>query len=465
MKICANCGATLQDNAVFCIACNCREFKPYVMPDLNAPEPEKPRIEYDQYGRPIGRQYEQPEYEQPHFTEGFSDGFSDSFHDPFGDSYSETADYPQYLEQYSPNARQYQQQYEQPQVQQYQQQYEQPQVQQYQQQYEQPQVQQYQQQYEQPQVQQYQQQYEQPQVQQYQQQYEQPQVQQYQQQYEQPQVQQYQQQYEQPQVQQYQQQYEQPQVQQYQQQYEQPQVQQYQQQYEQPQVQQYQQQYEQPQEQPYQQQYEQPQERPFKQKRVRKTENEPQPEPEVEKQPESVQQEPPKPVFDSKNFVYEKKETSEEEAANKQLPKSLKGIIANLQNTRDFTANYNAQDFAAHKTQCILASLGITFWVPYVACRDSQSSRFYANQGLLTLIMEIVFGFIFSLFGNIINTAFMVNTYDGGYQLSFAGWIVSIIVAAIVFAIPAFVIVTSIMNIRAGKIKEIPFLGKLRLIP
>ena len=405
MKICANCGATLQDNAVFCIACNCREFKPYVMPDLNAPEPEKPRIEYDQYGRPIGRQYEQPEYEQPHFTEGFSDGFSDSFHDPFGDSYSETADYPQYLEQYSPNARQYQQQYEQPQVQQYQQQYEQPQVQQYQQQYEQPQVQQYQQQYEQPQVQQYQQQYEQPQVQQYQQQYEQPQVQQYQQQYEQPQ------------------------------------------------------------EQPYQQQYEQPQERPFKQKRVRKTENEPQPEPEVEKQPESVQQEPPKPVFDSKNFVYEKKETSEEEAANKQLPKSLKGIIANLQNTRDFTANYNAQDFAAHKTQCILASLGITFWVPYVACRDSQSSRFYANQGLLTLIMEIVFGFIFSLFGNIINTAFMVNTYDGGYQLSFAGWIVSIIVAAIVFAIPAFVIVTSIMNIRAGKIKEIPFLGKLRLIP
>ena len=147
------------------------------------------------------------------------------------------------------------------------------------------------------------------------------------------------------------------------------------------------------------------------------------------------------------------------------MPKSLKGIIAELQNTRDFTANYNARDFAAHKTQCILASLGITFWVPYVACRNSQSSRFYANQGLLTLLMEIVFGFVFSLFGNIINTAFMVNTYDGGYQLSIAGWIVSIIVAVIVFAIPVFVVVTSIMNIRAGKIKEIPFLGKLRLIP
>ncbi len=398
MKLCANCGATLQDNAVFCIACNCREFRPYVMPDLDAPEPDKPHIEYDQYGRPIGQEYQQPEYEQPHFTEGFSDGFSDSFHDPFSDSYSESANHPQYIEQYTPQT---QQQYGQPQIQQYQPQYEQPQAQQYQPQYGQPQAQQYQPQYEQPQAQQYQPQYEQ-----------QPQAQQYQPQYGQPQAQQYQPQYEQ-----------QPQAQQYQ-----PQAQQYQQQSEQPQAQQ----------------YEQP-----------KVKN---------KQAETIQQEPPKPVFDSKNFVFEKKEEPEKTEEAKKMPKNLKEIIAELRDTRDFTGNYNAQDFAAHKVQCILASLGITFWVPYVSCKNSQSSRFYANQGFLTLILEIVFGLIFSLFANIISIGFVENTFDG-YRLSLAGWIVGLIVAAIVFAIPLFVIVTSIMNIRAGKIKEIPFLGKLRILP
>ena len=73
MKICASCGASLPDGAAFCISCGSKEFTNPVMPDLNAPEEEKPKIEYDQYGRPIGQQYQQPEYEQPHFAVGFED--------------------------------------------------------------------------------------------------------------------------------------------------------------------------------------------------------------------------------------------------------------------------------------------------------------------------------------------------------------------------------------------------------
>ncbi len=503
MKLCAKCGATLQDNAVFCISCNSREFVPYVMPDLDAPEPDKPHIEYDQYGRPIGQEYTQPEFEQPHFTEGISDGISDSFpgsfHDPFGDSYSEAANYPQYIEQYNaqsqpvqqqfgnpltqpfgqqyeqPQAQSYGQQYGQPQAQPYGQQYGQPQAQSYGQQYEQPQAQSYGQQYEQPQAQSYGQQYGQPQAQSYGQQYEQPQAQSYGQQYGQPQAQSYGQQYEQPQAQSYGQQYEQPQAQSYGQQYEQPQAQPYEQQYEQPQAQSYGQQYEQPQAQSYEQQHEQPQVQPAQDKRQSRVRDKqrkkpaapPPKETEADVQPAPEQTEPPKPVFDSKNFVYEKKEVTEEnpEENKKATPKSFKEFIAALQDTRDFTNNYNAQDFAEHKSQCILASLGITFWIPYVLCKDSKSSRFYANQGFLTLLLEIVFGLIYWLFSNLISIGFVENTFEGGYQLSFAGWIVGIIIAAIVFAIPIFVIVTSIMNIRSGKIKEIPFLGKFRVLP
>ena len=129
MKICASCGASLPDGAAFCIGCGSKEFTKPVMPDLDAPEEEKPKIEYDQYGRPIGQQYSQPEYEQPHFSE--------SYEDPYQAQYSDQVDHPQFLEGYQ-QPQQYQQpmygqpqQYQQPmygQPQQYQQpMYEQPQ--------------------------------------------------------------------------------------------------------------------------------------------------------------------------------------------------------------------------------------------------------------------------------------------------------------------------------------------------
>ena len=143
MKVCASCGASLPDGAAFCIGCGSKEFVSETLPDLNAPQPEKPKIEYDQYGRPIGQEYAQSQYEEPRFSESFDD-YSQS-------SYSQESDYPQYIEQYS---EQMSQQYQQPQ---YGQQYQQPYQPQYQQPYQQPQ---YEPQYQQPQYEQ--QQYEQP---------------------------------------------------------------------------------------------------------------------------------------------------------------------------------------------------------------------------------------------------------------------------------------------------------------
>ena len=170
------------------------------------------------------------------------------------------------------------------------------------------------------------------------------------------------------------------------------------------------------------------------------------------------------PSFDPTKFVFEKKEeTEEDEEQKKENPTTLKGWIEKFQDTKDYTHNYDQNDFAAHRKHCILAALGITFWVPYAFCSNSLSSRFYANQGLLTLIVEIIFGSIYALFANIISIAFVENTFDG-YRLSIAGWIVGIIVTALCFAIPVFIIYTNIKNIKAGKVKDIPFIGQIRLI-
>ena len=419
MKICASCGASLPDGAVFCTICNSTEFRSEVMPNLNGPKKEKPKIEYDQYGRPIGQNYQQPEPAQPTvFPELTNMGYGSGYNNDYSNEYSQQFQQPQYIEQYSGYQQQnqyggYQQQnqyggYQQPnQYGGYQQQNQYGGYQQ------------------QSQYSGYQQQN---QYGGYQQQPAQPEY-----------TGTYQQQPAQPEY-----------TETYQQQPAQPEY-----------TETYQQQPAQPE---YTETYQQPS-KPFSAESAPQQDNEPE-----EEEPEAPKAKPMEnhSSFDSTKFVFKKKddeegEGEEGEEQKQENPTTLKGWIEKFQDTKDYTHNYDANDFAAHKTQCILAALGITFWVPYAFCSNSLSSRFYANQGLLTFIVELIFGSIYALFANIISIAFVENTFEG-YRLSIAGWIIGFLVTVLCFAVPVFIVYTSITNIKAGKVKDIPFIGKIRLV-
>ena len=391
MKVCASCGASLPDGAAFCIACGSKEFKSEFMPDLDAPQPEKPKIEYDQYGRPIGQQFAQQQYEQPHFSESYEDQYEQKF--------SDQVDHPQFLEGYQSSGYSQSQSYDTPQY-----------------------IEGYQPQY----SQQYQQ-YQQPAYddsQQYQQRSVYEQSQQYQQQPVYEQSQQYQQQpaYEQPQ--QYQQQpvYEQPQ--QYQQQpvYEEPQ------QYQQPVV----------------------------------PEPEPDPKP-VEKEfdpYEAAKENSNKvdPHEAAKNFKFEKKEPSEQQEEIPENPKNLKEYIAYFRNTDDHTNEYDPYKFSEKKSICRLTVLGPTFWLPFVAAKDSASARFYANQGLLVFIVELIL-----LIPEVIFTTIVGIGFSLGAQI-IVGLVIDVILTLIIYSVPIFMIASAWKDMNEGKIKDIPFIGKLRII-
>ncbi|NLV17163.1 MAG: hypothetical protein GXY50_08160 [Syntrophomonadaceae bacterium] len=83
----------------------------------------------------------------------------------------------------------------------------------------------------------------------------------------------------------------------------------------------------------------------------------------------------------------------------------------------------------------------ILFFLPLLASPDSQYGKFHANQGLLLLIFSFGGSLILSL-------------------IPIVGWILlpffSIVV--LVFA------VIGILNGLGGKVKELPLIGKLRLI-
>ena len=169
---------------------------------------------------------------------------------------------------------------------------------------------------------------------------------------------------------------------------------------------------------------------------------------------------------DSKNFKFEKKsDNSDDNTENDKKPKSAKKFIAQLMDTKDFTADFNNEDINQNKVTSIIACFGITFWVPFVFSGNSRFSRFYANQGLLVLIVSLIFTIPYALFSSIVNTACTVYSFNASSpSLSPLGYILDILLFAICYAIPIFMIITAIMNIRSGKAKNVPFVGKYRLI-
>ena len=63
--------------------------------------------------------------------------------------------------------------------------------------------------------------------------------------------------------------------------------------------------------------------------------------------------------------------------------------IKNLNNTNDFTEEFEQEDIQNNKTMAILAYIGILVLIPIFAAKESKFARFHANQGLVLLIIMV----------------------------------------------------------------------------
>ena len=110
------------------------------------------------------------------------------------------------------------------------------------------------------------------------------------------------------------------------------------------------------------------------------------------------------------------------------------------------------QDAQQNKGIAWLAYLGILFFIPMVAKSDSKFCRFHSNQGLVLLI----FDFIVWIAAAILTAIFIGISWR-------LYWIASIFSAAAGITILVFVIL-GIVNAANGKYKELPLIGKIKLI-
>ena len=115
-----------------------------------------------------------------------------------------------------------------------------------------------------------------------------------------------------------------------------------------------------------------------------------------------------------------------------------------IKNTPDTTSEYTKEDIDGNKVMGILAYLGILVLIPILAAKESKFARFHANQGLVLLIAEIILGAVSGVLGGI----------------PLIGWIISTLITVVDLAFT----VLGIINVANGKAKELPFIGKFRLL-
>lgn len=108
------------------------------------------------------------------------------------------------------------------------------------------------------------------------------------------------------------------------------------------------------------------------------------------------------------------------------------------------TPTPDAKDAADNKVMAILAYLGILFLVPLLAAKESPFARFHANQGLLLFIAGIALYVVYFILLMLVPMVGLI------FGITFLGILVLMIMG--------------IMNAAQGQMKELPLIGKYRII-
>ena len=125
---------------------------------------------------------------------------------------------------------------------------------------------------------------------------------------------------------------------------------------------------------------------------------------------------------------------------NQQIPPQQPQPAPNTKGGADYTAQFDPADIEANK---IMALLGyIIFFIPLLAAKGSKYAMFHANQGLILFLA----GIAVSIAGSII---------------PILGWFLILPVGCIIVAVLG---IMGIINAWKGTAKDLPIIGKIRII-
>lgn len=122
-----------------------------------------------------------------------------------------------------------------------------------------------------------------------------------------------------------------------------------------------------------------------------------------------------------------------------------------INNTPDTTAEFSSEDIQQNKVMAILAYFGLLVLVPIFGAKDSKFARYHANQGLILFLAAIAYSIATSILTSILIAI--------SWRLAFLSTIFSLV--SIAFLV---LMVLGIINAANGKAKELPIIGKFKLL-
>ena len=117
----------------------------------------------------------------------------------------------------------------------------------------------------------------------------------------------------------------------------------------------------------------------------------------------------------------------------------------------DRTEEFEKEDIEKNKVMSVLAYIWWLVIVTIVAAPNSKFARFHANQGLILAIALTVFSILAGILTGVLG------------WIPVIGWIVSAVfwlIDAAIFALMLYLIITTAQ----GKAKELPFIGKFKIL-
>lgn len=141
----------------------------------------------------------------------------------------------------------------------------------------------------------------------------------------------------------------------------------------------------------------------------------------------------------------------------------VKSKIEDVMNTSDTTNEYDKEDINDNTFLALLSYLGMFAFIPYFIKTDSKFVKYHANRGINLLIIEGVYILLNNLLSMIKVSKVVINYYSlvgtkmvTPFFISFPMTIIGIILV--------FISIVGIINVCNGKAKELPLIGKIKII-
>jgi len=125
---------------------------------------------------------------------------------------------------------------------------------------------------------------------------------------------------------------------------------------------------------------------------------------------------------------------------------------------RDYTARFHPLDIRSCRIECACACTGLLFFLPLVSAPDSRFGRYWANQGLIVLLIQLLLLVVWFIVGGVLWLLSLIP---------FIGVVFSVLriaVGILLAAVALFYIVYAMVFAARGRAKDVPFLGHMRII-